>query len=186
MINLIPIGEKKRIAQNFYWRLFVVFFGMLGFSFIVGALTLLPSYFFSLVKKNAADLRLEMQKQEVMPQVDQETLAAIKDLQSKLAVIENAEQNKFSVSEKIVQEIVSKKMPDIKITQISYSVNSTKQRKVNVTGIAPDRERLLLFRQVLEEDPTFTKVDLPISNFVKGSNIEFYLTLIPSTQNAKQ
>ena len=61
-----------------------------------------------------------------------------------------------------------------------YENDATKGKKVTVLGIAPSRELLLLFRRALEDDVAFKKVDLPISNFVKGSNIEFSLSLIPS------
>jgi len=50
---------------------------------------------------------------------------------------------------------------------------------VSIEGIAPSREILLAFRRLLENDPLFKSVDLPISNFIKGSNIRFNLNLIP-------
>jgi hypothetical protein len=72
-------------------------------------------------------------------------------------------------------------MPDIKITQILYDNTVAKgDKKVNIQGTAPSRERLLIFRQALEGNPAFKKVDLPISNFVKGSNIQFSLSLTPA------
>jgi len=75
--------------------------------------------------------------------------------------------------------VISKKMTDIKINQILYK-NEPAGKSIGVRGIAPNRERLLLFRRALEEDPLFKKVDLPISNFTKGLNIQFYLSLITS------
>jgi len=79
----------------------------------------------------------------------------------------------------VINAILLKKRSDIKITQISYQ-NDTRGRKIGVTGTAPSREVLLFFRLALESSPAFKSVDLPISNFVKGSNIQFYLNLIPS------
>ena len=76
--------------------------------------------------------------------------------------------------------IILKKMSNIKITDISYENDPLKGRKVSIEGNAPSREILLLFRRALEDDVLFKQVDLPISNFVKGSDIKFYLNLIPS------
>ncbi|KKT01099.1 MAG: hypothetical protein UV76_C0002G0012 [Candidatus Nomurabacteria bacterium GW2011_GWA2_43_15] len=121
-----------------------------------------------------------MQKKEPMPLVDQDSLTSVEDLNSKLSTIENAEKNKYLVSQKVINEIIFQKMPDIKISQIFYENNVLNGKKINIRGLAPSRERLLLFRRALEDDITFKKVDLPISNFVKGSNIEFYLSIIPS------
>ena len=71
-----------------------------------------------------------------------------------------------------------KKGLGIKINRIFFENDSLEGRKVNINGVAQDREKLLLFRKALEDDILFKYVDLPISNFVKGSNIEFNLNLI--------
>ena len=121
-----------------------------------------------------------MQKLEPVPLIDQNSLAIMEDLDNKLGLIDNAEKNKYLISQKIINEIVLQKMPDIKINQISYDNSTAAGKKISIHGIASNRERLLLFRRALEDDIAFKKVDLPISNFVKGSNIEFSLNLIPS------
>ncbi len=95
----------------------------------------------------------------------------------KINLIESSEKNRFSVSEKVVDEIIARKMSDIKILQIDYEKGIDGARIVKITGMAPDRERLLLFRQTLESDQNFSNVDLPISNFVKGKNINFELKI---------
>jgi len=179
MINLIPIEERKRMIKDFYFRFFTVLFIILGLSMVVASIVFLPSYFFSIVKKNSVDQKLEIQKKEPVPQIDEETLSQIQDLRNKLSLVEKAETSKFSISEKVISEIVSKKMPDIKINHISYENDPVKKMSVKINGVAPSRERLLLFRNTLEQDPLFSEVNLPISNFIKGSNIEFYLDLIP-------
>ncbi len=71
-------------------------------------------------------------------------------------------------------------MSDIKITKISYQADKAKGGTVSIAGTAPSRDRLLLFKKALDDDNNFTKVDLPISNFVKGSDIQFNLTLVPA------
>ena len=180
MINLIPNQEKKKKVKDFYFRLTVVFFTILGFSFLIGSIAILPSYFLSYVKKNLNDTKLEIQKQESVPPVDQENLTIVQDLDSKLNVVENADKNGHVVSREVISEIVLQKMSDISITQITYENTSPGNQKISIRGTAPNRERLLLFRQALEDNTAFEKVDLPISNFVKESNIEFYLSLIPS------
>ena len=75
---------------------------------------------------------------------------------------------------------MSEKMPDIKITQIQYRNESIKGKTISISGVASSRDRLLLFKRELENNIAFKKVDLPISNFVKGSNIKFSLGLTPS------
>jgi hypothetical protein len=180
MINLIPNEEKKKMSRDFYLRLLTIFFMMLGGSLLIAYILILPSYFISSTEENVVNEKLKLQENELVPLPDPNTLAIIKDLKSKLGLIENAQKNKFIFSEMVINEIILKKMPDIKITGISYQNDPQTGGKININGIAPSREVLLLFRQALEDDIAFSKVDLPISNFIKGSNIKFYLSLIPS------
>ncbi|MFA5778056.1 MAG: hypothetical protein WC870_01005 [Candidatus Paceibacterota bacterium] len=180
MINLIPNQEKKKRVKDFYLRLVVVCFVLLSFCVLIGSVSILPSYFLSSVNKNLANKRLEAQKKEPVPLIDQSSLLMIEDLNKKLSLIENAEKNKYPISQKVINEIILKKMADIKINQITYKNSTLDGKKITIRGMAPSRERLLLFRRALEDNSVFKKVDLPISSFVKGFNIEFSLTLIPS------
>jgi hypothetical protein len=98
--------------------------------------------------------------------------------------VERRKRENFSVSDKVINGIVLRKVPSIKITQILYENNEVdggvKDKKISISGIAPNREVLLAFRRSLEDDVLFQQVNLPISNFVKGSNIKFFMTLVPS------
>ena len=180
MINLIPQEEKKKMTKGFYYKLVVLFLAVLSFSIFTALIAILPSYFFSSVKINIVNAKLEDQKNEPVPLPDQQTLTIIKDLNNKLALIENAEKNQFIISQKVINAIILKKMSNIKITNISYENDPLRGKRISIQGSAPSREVLLLFRLALEDDSNFKQVDLPISNFVKGSNIKFYLSLIPS------
>ncbi len=180
MINLIPNQEKKKMVKGFYFRLAMLSLWMLCIPLLIALLVLLPSYFFSNYKNNLATKKLETQKAEQVPLFDQETTAIIQDINTKLKLIEGVQKNNFLVSEKVINSIFVKNISSIKITQISYEDDSINGKKIRISGTAPSREVLLAFRQSLENDKAFKGVDLPISNFVKGSNIQFYLSLIPS------
>lgn len=179
MINLIPNEEKKKKVKDFYFRFLVMFLVVLGFSVLIASVSILPAYFLSLAKKNLINAKLEIQKNEPVPPPSQETLDTIKDLNNKLNLIEKNKSNRYIISEKIINEIMLEKMPDIKITRINYENNIIKGKTISLNGTAGSREQLLLFRKALEDNVAFRKVDLPISNFVKGSNIQFYLSLTP-------
>ncbi len=180
MINLIPKEEKKKITRGFYCRLLILFLLAGSFSIIIVLVAILPSYFFSSTQNSIINTKLEIQKNELAPLPDQQTLAIIKDLNNKLSLIERAENNKFLISKKVINAIISEKILGIKITDISYENDPLKGKKISIQGNAPSREVLLSFRLALENNNLFRQIDLPISNFVKGSNIQFYLSLIPS------
>lgn len=180
MINLIPKEDKKAMVIDLYFRFIVLFFVALDFCILIAVVSLLPSYFIVSVKYSSVNDRLEAQAKEPLPEGGEQALLVVKGINDKIGIIENAEKNKFLLSVNVVNAILSKKRSDIKINQISYENDAIKGKKINITGTAPSREVLLLFRQTLESNPIFKKVDLPISNFVKGSNIQFYLSLIPA------
>ncbi|MEK7128237.1 MAG: hypothetical protein AAB933_01575 [Patescibacteria group bacterium] len=188
MINLIPKEEKRKIARSFFYRLAVVFLFSFSFPVFIGIGIMAPSYVLTRVKTNLVDKKLEAQRSEPVPLIDQETLAVIKDLKNKISLVENAEADKFTVSQKVINAILRKKMPAIKITDIAYESRSPDElaqaRKVSIEGTAPSRSALLSFRRALEDDANFQSVDLPISNFIKGSNIQFYLSLVPRPADA--
>jgi hypothetical protein len=165
---------------DFYFRLAILFLIMIDFCILVAFFSLLPSYFISSVKRSLISTKLENQKLEPLPPQGEDSLVLLKDIDNKINLIEKFEKNKFLLSIKVINSIILNKRPDIKITQISYENNGINEKKISITGIAPSREVLLLFREALENSSTFKNVNLPISNFVKGSNINFNLSLIPS------
>ena len=179
MINLIPNEEKKKKVKDFYFRLGVVVLILLGCAMTVAAVAIMPAYFLSSVKKNLYNSKLETEKKEVVALFDQRTLDAVNDLKNKLNLVEVATNNKYLVSNNVINQILLKKMPDIKVDGIIYENNSTNGKNINITGTAVSRERLLLFKRALEDDAAFKKVDLPISNFIKGTNIRFSIAIIP-------
>ena len=179
MINLIPNEEKKKKLKDFYFRLFVTSLFVFGAAIIVAAVGLLPAYFLSVVKGNVINSKLESGQKENAPEFDQKTVALVKDLNTKLGLVDKNKTDRYLVSEKVVNQIIKEKMPDIKIVEIIYQYDTIKGRAASVYGLAPSRDRLLLFKRALEDGGAFKKVDLPISNLVKGSNIRFTITLIP-------
>jgi len=184
MINLIPNQEKKEMIRGFYYRLVVLLFVVLGASFFIMFIAILPSYFLSYTENKIQKNRLEIQTQETVPLPQEETERIINEVDRKLNIIEDRMDEEFLVSTKVINAIILRKMSNIKITNISYEDNSQngpiQAKKISIQGVAPSREVLLAFRQALEDDSNFKNVNLPISNFIKGSNIQFYLTLIPS------
>ncbi|MFM7088135.1 MAG: hypothetical protein ACKOW9_01185 [Candidatus Paceibacterota bacterium] len=180
MINLIPNEEKKKMATDFYFRISVMFFTVLGLAIIIGALALLPSYHISGVKQELVKKRLELQSYMPLPPASQNVLDEARALNEKFKIIDNANKDQFVVSERIVKKIVDKKIPGIKITQISYKIDAFGEKNVSIRGSATSRDVLLTFSQSFDRDTDFKKVDLPISNFIKGSDIQFFISLIPS------
>lgn len=178
MINLIPIEQKKEIERDFRSRSLIASLMMLAFLIFISLIAMLPAFIMSLEKKISVNKKLEMQKNEVMPEIDQKAQVEIKELDSRIALLEKARKNKYVFSEQVINEILSKKTPGVKINRIFYENDSLGGKRISISGLAQNREQLLLFRRALESDSSFRDINLPISNFVKGRDIEFNLNLI--------
>lgn len=152
----------------------------LSFAVLLAAVSMLPSFFFASVKLNLMNTKLNAQKQDPISEPDQEIQKIAAILNSKITKIEKNTKNNFLVSNQVINSIVLSKMADIKISQITYDGVNVSGKQIKINGSASSRDRLIFFRKALEENTAFSKIDLPISNFVKGSNIQFYLTLTPS------
>lgn len=180
MINLIPNEEKKIKVKDFYLRFFILLLLILAFSFCVASIVLFPSYYAISLNKNLISEKLSTLQNTPSSEVENTNASEIALFNSQLSLLENARKEPYIISEKVINEVILKKMSDIKIQGIVYEKDSSLGgKKITIRGIAKSRERLFLFRRVLEEDTLFKKVDLPISNFVKGSNISFRLDLFP-------
>jgi hypothetical protein len=182
MINLIPKEEKKKLLREFYFRLVVSALVLLDFCIFVFMVVLLPSYFLLNAESAHIASRLEEQNKIPITLEDKATLDAISELDKRLNLIERSEKNNFRISEDVINLILVKKRGDIQINKIMYEARNN-EKIISVNGTAYSRDVLLAFRRALEADPNLAKVDLPISNFVKGSNIQFYLTLVPKNEN---
>ena len=182
MINLIPNEEKKRMTLDFNNRLWVLFLLVMNFSILVACISIVPAYIFSVDKNAAVKKNLDYQNAHPLDSGQQQSLDTVKALNNKLLLIKNAEESKILISQRVVNAILLNKDPKIKITQIDYTESDPVQgKKISISGTAPTREDLLAFRQTLEENTSaFKKVDLPISNFVKESDLQFSLSLSPS------
>lgn len=178
MINLLPKQEKDRLKSSFYLHFVTVFFFSIGICVFIACVLLIPSYLFAITQKKEVNQKLLFQKNSPAPQNEEGNSLVIRELNNKLTLIEKSSKEKFLVSANIINQIILEKMQDIKILNITYNSDSF-GKKITINGNAPSRERLLLFRIALENNVAFSKVDLPISNFVKGSNIQFSLNLIP-------
>ncbi len=179
MINLIPNEEKKKIRKDFYVRVVIVSFFVLGIGILISNFMLIPALFYSSLEKKLVGDHFNQNQNKLNLETSEDNKALIENLENKISIIKNAQKNNFLVSERVINILLAKKTEGIKINEINFTSNE-KGRSINIRGQALSREKLLLFKKNLEKDINFTKVDLPVSNFIKSTDIEFSLVLIPA------
>lgn len=177
MINLLPLKEKKKLKQEYLFRFLIVSFFMLSILSLVASLFISPSYKYSVSKESIAQSNLEIFNAQ-NPQIDIEKLNnEIVKTNEKLSFIISKKKD-TSVSESVLEKILSLRTKGIVFNQVSYNSVNEKSPTVNIVGVASDRTALRSFKDALTVDPAFSSVDLPISNFIKPYDIDFNMLLI--------
>ena len=169
------------MAKRFFWRILVMSFTVSALAIMIGSFALVPSHLLSSVKQRLITERLNLQSHMAVPEGSRDTLLISKELNHKFDLIDYARDNEFLVSQEIIKKIVSHKTNEIRITQIAFSEENTGVREASIRGNALTRDGLLFFSRSLESEPAFSNVNLPISNFIRGTNIQFFITLTPAS-----
>ncbi len=177
MQNLLPIEEKKKVLTEYRIRLGVVFLFTVS-SLVVANLALLaPSYLLAVSKSTFMSEELaNLEGKEANRAEEKDVYSKIKEINKKIDLFLKAGNPNKSVPSELFMKIISTKNSAIKITGLSYDATADRERIV-LGGRASDRESLAKFLEELKKDKTFTKVELPISSYVKSVNIEFSIVL---------
>jgi len=177
MTNLLPHAHQVALTKEYKHRRIVVLLSLFIFVIVVSIGFLLPSYILSTVRLT------EIQAQEVgarkINEVLQEDNSAssvtLKEVSEKLLFIKT--QGDSSV-QAVIDLIILNKPADIKIKSITYqSGDDSNEGTIVLEGLAKDRESLTMFKNMIETQDAFIRVDLPISNFAKDKDINFSMDL---------
>ncbi len=171
MFNLLPKTEKEIIRREYRTRLAVV---CLWFSFAVFAfssLLLLPALFLSSEKEKTAQEHFETLSKSVGRSNAAELDATLKDAKSRLALFSRASPKMFL--HEMLALIVSIKTDRISLTRFAFVAPAEGKREVDIVGVGKNRSALTAFIKALERTRLFEKVEVPISNFAKDTDIDF-------------
>lgn len=77
----------------------------------------------------------------------------------------------------VVKSVLSHPIFGIVLNTINYNKSSDGLAILELAGTAKNRSQLLAFVETLRSDPAFSKVDSPVSNLIKESQVDFSLSL---------
>ncbi len=175
MINLLPDDHKKLLHDEYKIRVQIV--ALIFCSIIVGIsiALLVPSYFLSVFKAQAATGKAGVQ-QTAKETKDRANLEV--QLKDQKALIKALAVKNISTNPSHLFELITKNKPStISIIEMRYAIEETTKFVINVRGIAPTRQSLVDFTTALRKESLVEKLDLPVSNFAKDSNIDFNFSI---------
>lgn len=177
IVNVLPWEEKKRIKKIYIARLITVMLNIISTMFIVATILLIPSFFFSktkerLVENNLAQFNNENHEEEI-----KNFDAIVQDINKDLAILQGAKINNL-VGDNIIKELLEMKTAGISFSQISFvKKDSSSTGSIEIRGKAIDRTALKNFKTVLSKNPNYTNVNLPISDFIERSDLDFLISI---------
>lgn len=177
MINVLPQLEKQGLRREYYLRLAIVCLCNLTFLSMLATILLLPSYMLSASKEDSLEERLATMNKENGDVSLADLNTFIEKINSTLSLF-NINTPSRNISQDVLYPVLTVRTSSIKINQILFAERGESGAELDLHGVAKDRESLQTFKLALEKTGKYQSVEVPISSFVKKSNIEFTITVI--------
>jgi hypothetical protein len=149
---------------------------LLALTGIVSMLLLFPSYFISKLEENIVENKLETFNKENPDLTNTNMDKIITDINTKLGILNNAEPP-YRVNDKVFDNILTSRTLGITFSQILFNKKTADSSTLEIHGIATNRDTLRNFKTALDNNPNFTNVELPVSNFLEKTNIAFTISI---------
>ena len=181
MINILPHKEKKLLNREYQKRFLIVLLNFITLICIVATLLLFPSYFLSGLKEKLVENKLEIFNKENFDFTNDNIDKITSDINLKLEILDKAKLP-YQVNDKVLDNILSSRTNGITLSTILFNkkVGSTGKNNsdtVEIRGIAINRDSLRNFKTTLDNNPNFSEVNLPISDFLEKSNLPFTILI---------
>lgn len=175
-MNLLPKTEKENLKKGFKYRFIIFTAFLLAASFFVGSFVLLPSYFLA-TRHLSEDFAKNLETED--KDLVSDFLALPEEINTKLNFYQSNLKD-FSASTYILK-IVDILPEKVLVNSIYFSKSQNYKGKIGtvilISGLANDRESLVLFSKLLEESKMFSTVEVPVSNLTKEKNLPFSVNI---------
>lgn len=166
-LNLLPIQEKEEIASRKILRKAFIW-GISGLLFVLVFLLLLASiWWYLMIELKSADEILKQVEANPQNTAFNEFKKEVDEINRKLKYFNQLQ------TETKNYPFYLEKLSNLKQDGITFKRLAINQDKVILDGHALTRETLLSFKDTLAASSDFEKLDAPLSNFLKQSDIDF-------------
>jgi len=175
MYTLIPEQTAKYLKREYRIRVIILVALFMSLGVWIGIISLFPSYVVSITQeKKALDLAgtVEQTAQSAS------TSAATRQISAGNLAITTLQKNQdILMISSIIEDIASRRVPGITINDFEVGRSGTQETNIVIQGKAATRNELDSFKNNLETDSRFSKVDLPVEYLAADTNISFSINL---------
>jgi Tfp pilus assembly protein PilN len=179
MINLLPPEEKKKLLLEKKKKIVTIFWLLILFFIFCSILFLFLAKIYLRSELKSEKAVLEMANKGVEQSEIQDVRQRVKLANLNFKKLNSFYHQKIYFSD--ILENISKIIPQeifLKGISINSSVNKKKKliTEISISGFSPTREILFNFREKLQNDNYFKEVYFSPSNWIKSTDINFFIT----------
>jgi hypothetical protein len=137
-------------------------------------MSFIPTAIYSKYKNRTVDAQLGLVK-STQTTDEKETSLIVTKLNGLADVLSRDSDQISSIG--LVDKILSLKNSNISLVSLSILEGENGLRKITVSGISRSRDDLTRFNKNLISDGSFGNIDLPVSNLIKNSDLNFTMTM---------
>lgn len=177
IVNVLPEEEKRSLRKEYRKRFAVVSLTFCSFLILAITLLLVPAYLFSVSKQKIVEAKLEDFNLENKQIANLDLDTTISDINNKLGLLVSSKPE-YSVSSDILDIILTSRPQGVTFSQIIFVKKKDKPLSVDIQGKAINRATLRNLKTALEDNPKVDSANLPISDFLEKTNLDFTISVI--------
>ena len=187
MINLLPQKDKEKLLIGKSKRMAIILCFLILFFLIYLTISLFIVKIYLKGQLISSEIFLEESEKQFLQSETQEFQDKIKSANQSFNELNSFYKKKVYFS-KVLEKIAAVFPKDFYLTNFSIVLNVKEKKKddeavgiertikSSLSGFAPTREGLLVFKEGLEKEGSFENIFFPISNWSSKENINFYIT----------
>lgn len=172
MINILPITERARLRKVYMVRVAALVFFMLSLVALVALALIVPAFFITNLNRASIADRLKVINASELNTKAESLNTVVSEINKRLIAFSDPA-TKILISKDVFSPIFKLTNNNLLLDHISTTTTPEGILQVSIGGTAKTRDALLSFERSLRTTPRFSGVDVPISNFVRGSDILF-------------
>lgn len=174
MINLLPDVGRNEIRREYRSRFIATALWGVALVSTFTAAALLPAYFLSQAKQEAATVELSV-AEGARGSVGEGVAAELTAARDAAAALEGTVSQ--TPPSELIFAVLARKPRDVSVTLLQYG-RSAGRETLRIQGEASNRDALISFRRELALLTGADSVDLPVSNLAKSTDIPYVMTVV--------
>jgi hypothetical protein len=171
MLHVLSESQKKKVIKEYKMRLVIVICWIIVFISLVGLACLLPSYLSAVGRVNIIKSENQIKERSVQVLKDQNFQDKIKLVNSSLEALKTSI-NILSPKE-AYNKILNSLPEGVYIDRYTYGLIDDNSASISISGVAPDRDKLIELQKKINSNPEFTSINIPITSFTRKKDLSF-------------